>query len=342
MSTDKITFLTNWHATPYHAPLYLAQAKGFFKEEGIKVALLEPNDPSDVTEIIGSSKVDMGFKAMIHTLAAKARDFPVTSIGSLLDEPFTGLVYLKGSGITEDFRSLKGKRIGYVGEFGKIQIDELTKYYNMTTSDYTAVRCGMNITRAITSGTIDAGIGLENVQMVELSEWLAAQNRPRTDVQMLRIDQLAELGCCCFCSILYIANDAFLARNETQVHAFMRAVKRATDYVLAEPAAAYEAYVDVKPAMGTPVNRKIFERSFAYFSRDLKNVNRDWAKVTAYGKRLGILDETFQPNYTNQYLSWTLDGDSADPTGDQKRMVELQEEVAVQGGFKRLEVASSA
>lgn len=76
----------------------------------------------DVTEIIGTGKVDLGFKAMIHTLAAKARDFPVLSIGSLLDEPFTGVVYLKDSGITTDFRTLKGKRIGYVGEFGKVRL----------------------------------------------------------------------------------------------------------------------------------------------------------------------------------------------------------------------------
>ena len=65
------------HATPYHAPLYLAQSRGYFKDEGLKVALLEPNDPSDVTEIIGSGKVDMGFKAMIHTLAVR---FPLVGL----------------------------------------------------------------------------------------------------------------------------------------------------------------------------------------------------------------------------------------------------------------------
>jgi pyrimidine precursor biosynthesis enzyme len=212
----------------------------------------------------------------------------------------------------------------------------------MTASDYTAVRCGMNITKAITTGAIDAGIGLENVQMVELEEWLHAQGRSRTEVQMLRIDQLAELGCCCFCSILYIANDAFIAANREKVAAFMRAVKRATDAVLADPAGAYEEYIDVKPIMATAVNRKIFERSFAYFSRDLKNVQRDWTKVTNYGKRLGILEEGFVANYTNEFLSWGLEGESEDPIGDQKRMAALQKEVAAGGGYKRLEVQASA
>ncbi|KXX75753.1 hypothetical protein MMYC01_207817 [Madurella mycetomatis] len=336
MSTDKITFLTNWHATPYHAPLYLAQAKGYFKDEGIKVALLEPNDPSDVTEIIGTEKVDLGFKAMIHTLAAKARNFPVLSIGSLLDEPFTGVVYLKDSGITPDFRTLKGKRIGYVGEFGKIQIDELTSHYGMSPSDYTAIRCGMNVSKAIIKGEIDAGIGLENVQMVELEEWLQSQGRPKSDVQMLRIDELAELGCCCFCSILYIGNEKFIRQNPDKVRAFLRAVKRATDFVIAEPERAWAEYVDFKPVMGTALNRKIFERSYAYFSRDLKNVQRDWEKVTKYGKRLGVLSADFEPNYTNDFLEWALASDSKDPIGDQKRMAELQKDVAAKGGFHRL------
>jgi pyrimidine precursor biosynthesis enzyme len=118
----------------------------------------------------------------------------------------------------------------------------------------------------------------------------------------------------------------------------MRAVKRATDYVLSSPSEAYKTYISIKPEMSTVVNTKIFERSYAYFSKDLKNVHRDWEKVTKYGKRLGVLDEAFVPNYTNEFLAWELEGEQADPTGDQKRMVELQKEVACKGGFRRLDV----
>lgn len=210
----------------------------------------------------------------------------------------------------------------------------------MNAEDYTAVRCGMNVSKAIIQGDIDAGIGLENVQMVELEEWLVSQNRPRSDVQMLRIDELAELGCCCFCSILYIGNEKFISENPEKVKKFMKAVKRATDYVLEKPEAAFEEYIDMKPIMNTAVNRKIYERSYAYFSKDLKNVARDWEKVTKYGKRLGVLDESFKPNYTNEFLSWDMEPESADPTGDQKKMCALQKKVAEEGGFKRIQVSA--
>lgn len=150
--------------------------------------------------------------------------------------------------------------------------------------------------------------------------------------------RLAELGCCCFCSILYIGNEAFISQNPDKVRSFMRAVKRATDFVLSSPEQAWAEYCDFKPAMATDLNRKIFERSFAYFSKDLQNVARDWNKVTKYGKRLGVLGEDFTPNYTNEFLTWKQEEDQADPTGAQQKMVQLQKEVADKGGFRRLDV----
>lgn len=41
----------------------------------------------------------------------------------------------------------------------------------MTPDEYTAVRVGMNVSGAIIAGEIDAGIGLENVQCVELEAY---------------------------------------------------------------------------------------------------------------------------------------------------------------------------
>ncbi|CAI4728265.1 BAM_G0043620.mRNA.1.CDS.1 [Saccharomyces cerevisiae] len=284
------------------------------------MAILEPTNPSDVTELIGSGKVDMGLKAMIHTLAAKARGFPVTSVASLLDEPFTGVLYLKGSGITEDFQSLKGKKIGYVGEFGKIQIDELTKHYGMKPEDYTAVRCGMNVAKYIIEGKIDAGIGIECMQQVELEEYLAKQGRPASDAKMLRIDKLACLGCCCFCT----------------VRKFLKAIKKATDYVLADPVKAWKEYIDFKPQLNNDLSYKQYQRCYAYFSSSLYNVHRDWKKVTGYGKRLAILPPDYVSNYTNEYLSWPEPEEVSDPLEAQRLMAIHQEKCRQEGTFKRL------
>ncbi|GAA6006623.1 hypothetical protein JCM11491_003121 [Sporobolomyces phaffii] len=343
MTTDKISFLLNWAATPYHAPIFLAQSKGYFAAEGVKVAILEPNDPSDVTELIGSGKADLGAKAMVHTLAGKALGFPITALGTLMDEPVTGLLYLEGglSGagtdcVTGDFDSLRGKRIGYVGHFGKIQVDELFNFHGLVkpdgSPDYTPVRCGMQIADSIINGTIDAGIGLENVQVVELEEWCKQHDRPIEDVKNHRIDVLAKLGCCCFCSILLIGNDNWIAANRDKTAAVVRAIKKGSDYMHANPVAAWDEYKAFKKSMRTPLNDKMFERSINYMSKDLVNVERDWTKVTGYCKRLGLIDGDFVPNYTNEFITWEHEAQPADPDANQVLIASKQDVVRNGGG----------
>ncbi len=103
----RTTLLLNWYANPYHTPIFIAKAQNYYADEGIHLAILETTDPSDVTEIVGLGKVDIGLKAMIHTIAARAKGFPITSIGTLLDEPPTGLIALKSSGI-RSFQAVSG------------------------------------------------------------------------------------------------------------------------------------------------------------------------------------------------------------------------------------------
>ncbi len=296
--TKKIrtNFLLNWYANPYHTPLFVAQTLGYYEEEGVKLALYEPTDPSDVTEAVGVGAMDLGLKAMIHTLAARAKGFPVVSLGTLLDEPPTGLIALKSSGI-QTFHDIVGKRIGYIGEFGKKIIDDLARLAGIDPSSYETVRVGMNVTDAILRGKIDAGIGFINFQKVEL-EYL------RGEAILLRIDQLAGLGCCCFCSIQFIAREDFVRENPEVIKGFLRATQRGAAFTVEEPEKAFDILCNAKPALRTEMYKAIFLRTLPFFSRNLLNVERDWNKVHRYSKHLGILSDSFELEkvFTNDYL----------------------------------------
>lgn len=290
----RTTLLLNWYANPYHTPIFVAQALGYYQNEGIKLAILEPTDPSDVTEIVGLGKVDFGVKAMIHTVAARAKGYDVTSIGTLLDEPPTGLIALKSSGI-KCFNDIVGKRVGYIGEFGKKIIDDLATLAGIDPASYQTLRIGMNVTDAIYRDKIDAGIGFINFQRVEL-ESLAGET------VFLRLDQLAGLGCCCFCSIQFIVPDEMLKQPEL-ISGFLRATQGGAAYTTEYPEEAFELLCEQKPMLCTEMYRKIFIRTLPFFSRTLFNVERDWDKVGRYTKHLAIIDSQFdvQNCYTNAF-----------------------------------------
>ena len=177
----RVPFLLNWYANPYHAPIFVAKELGYFEQEDINLAVLEPTDPSDVTELVGTGRADMGLKAMIHTIAGRVRGgFPLKAIGTLLDEPPTGLLYSNKSGNISRVQDLKGKKIGYVGEFGKYILDDLLRKNAVNPTDVKTVRVGMKVPDALATGLIDAGIGLGNCQLIEVENNTVLNNNDRS------------------------------------------------------------------------------------------------------------------------------------------------------------------
>lgn len=297
MSNNTVTLMLNWYANPYHAPIFVAKHMGFYKDEGMDLIIFQPTDPSDVTKIAGQNKVDICLKAMIHTLAGKAKGCKITSIGTLLDEPPTGLISLVSSGI-KDFSDIRGKRLGYIGEFGEKIIHNLAAHAGINQSEYTTVRVGMYMVDAIKAGTIDAGIGFSNFHQVELEATCGPTS-------ILRIDQLAGLGCCCFCSIQIITHEDTLKNKPEMLSAFLRATERGAAYVTQHPDAAFDVLCKHQPCFKNDLQKKIFTYTLPYFSRNLLNVERDWNKVYKYTQHLGLHNGDLDLNeiYTNKFIS---------------------------------------
>jgi pyrimidine precursor biosynthesis enzyme len=297
MTTTRVPFLLNWYANPYHAPIFVAKELGYFEQEDINLAVLEPTDPSDVTELVGTGRADMGLKAMIHTIAGRVRGFPLKAIGMLLDEPPTGLLYSNKSGNNiSKVQDLKGKKIGYVGEFGKYILDDLLRKNAVNPTDVKTVRVGMKVPDALAAGVIDAGIGLGNCQLIEVENnnntMLDNNNGSGTAAAgFLKFDESLGIHCC-FCSVLYIANERFLKENPELARGFMRAIRRATDFTLQKPNQAFDILCNALPRLRRDgeTNHKIFDASVPYLSKDLCTKEKDWYEVKEYMERLKLID----------------------------------------------------
>jgi hypothetical protein len=73
----------------------------------------------------------------------------------------------------EKLQDIVGKRVGYIGHFGKVMVDDLARQAGIPATDYTMVRVGMNVTDAIIRGEIDTGWKQKKIGKVPLNDHLS-------------------------------------------------------------------------------------------------------------------------------------------------------------------------
>jgi NitT/TauT family transport system substrate-binding protein len=107
---DKITIMVDWSPHGMHAGLHLAVVKGWFKEAGLNVEVLDGKGSGATIQQVAANKVDVGFAQLATMAAAISNGLPVTSIMCFVRAGDNGLL-VPVDGNYHTLADLKGKKI---------------------------------------------------------------------------------------------------------------------------------------------------------------------------------------------------------------------------------------
>lgn len=106
----KVTVMLDWTPNTNHTGLYVAKEKGFFKEQGLDVDILQSGDPGPA-QLVAAGKVDFGVSYQEQVTNARAENVPIVSLAAVIQHNTSGFASLKKAGLTSP-KNLEGKRYG--------------------------------------------------------------------------------------------------------------------------------------------------------------------------------------------------------------------------------------
>lgn len=106
----RITVQLDWVPEPEHGGFYQAQAKGYFREEGLEVVLLPGGPGAQVVPSVATGKADVGQADDISTLLQQAEGLPLVQFAAVFQDDPSGILVHADSPVRR-FEDLQGKTI---------------------------------------------------------------------------------------------------------------------------------------------------------------------------------------------------------------------------------------
>lgn len=107
---ETITIVLDWTPNTNHTGIFVAQAKGYFKEAGLNVEVVQPPEDGAVT-LVASGKAQFGVSFQDSLAPAFAGDsiMPVTAVGAVIQHNTSGIISRAGEGMDTP-KGLEGKK----------------------------------------------------------------------------------------------------------------------------------------------------------------------------------------------------------------------------------------
>lgn len=273
--------LLDWFMNPDHAPLVVAQARGFFADEGLDVELIAPADPNDPPKLVAAGQADLAISYQPQLHLQVAQELPLVRIGTLVATPLNTLVVL-ADGPVQTLADLEGRRVGFsVGGFEDVLLGAMLETVSLSPDAVELINVNFSLSPSLVSGQVDAVIGaFRNFELNQMD----IIGKPG------RAFYVEEHGVPAYDELIIIAHRERL--DEPQLSAFLRAVERGIQYLINHPQASWTLFIQAYPDLDDELNRRAWGDTLPRFALRPAALDRGrYARFAAFLAERGMIPE---------------------------------------------------
>lgn len=264
----KITFVLDWTPNTNHTGIYVAKEKGYFKEAGLDVEIVQP--PEDGAEVlVGSGKAQFGISFQDTMMPAVVGDdaLPIKAVAAVLQHNTSGIVSRKGEGIKRP-KGLEGKKyatwnqdiekaiLKQVVEKDKGNFSKVNMIPSTVTDEVSALKSKKVDAIWIYYGW--AGIATEVAGLD--TDYFAFKD----------IDPVFD-----YYTPVIIGNSEWMKKNPETAKAFLSAAKKGYEYAIEHPKDAGDILYEASPELDS----KMVQASQKYMKDQYKAEVKQWGYI---------------------------------------------------------------
>ena len=298
---EEITFVLDWTPNTNHTGLYVAEAKGYFEEAGLKVNIVQP--PEDGAEIlVASGKAQFGVSFQDSMLPALVGDdaLPIEAVAAILQHNTSGIISRAGEGMDTP-KGMEGKKYAtWDLDLEKATIKDVVEADG---GDYDKIEM---IPSTVTDEV--SALQSESVDAIWVFYGWAGV---ATEVAGLETDFFAFKDindAFDFYTPVIIGNSEWMEENSEITKAFLAAVKKGYEFAIENPEEAGEILCEAAPEL----DAELVQASQEYMKDQYQADAESWGYIDAerwnafynWVNERGLAAEEVPENtgFTNEYL----------------------------------------
>ncbi len=280
-ANDKLTLLLDWFVNPDHAPIFVAQERGYFAARGLDVEIVAPADPNDPPKLVAAGRADIAVSYQPQLHVQVAAGLPLTRFGTLIATPLNTLLVLE-DGPVKSIADLKGRKIGFsVGGFEDALLRAMLARHGLSLDDITLVNVNFSLSPALLAGQVDAVIGA--YRNFELNQMDIEGYRGRAFY-------VEEHGVPSYDELILVANPEHMDR--AVLRRFLDALEDGVQYLVNHPEESWKLFIRGRSELDDELNRRAWRDTLPRFALRPAALDRArYARFARFMQEQGLIPQ---------------------------------------------------